>query len=246
MARRDCKDHPADEDTGPLRALDADRRRIVEAILNRSASREPSARLMDEALALVHVRADRAAALLLTALEHAVVHVLIEDLENWSSVLVFDDSLGCPHLGVFSSEEQAVVAARAYETSYTAMSIDAVLLCKCIDGDLGLAFNSHDEVLSFELGPDIFRLFRAAVAQHGEPSAGRFYSVLSGKSGYQCVRVITAGEGMVSLELSEVGWTVRPRALSMRSLADKPKVCREMSEEAFGRWLPLRILEVIE
>ncbi len=224
--------------------LDEERRQTVEAIVSRSAHNDATARILDQALALLHVRAEGAVTHFLTVLELAMVHVLVRDPENWSSVLVLDDADGRSHIGVFSSDDQAQIAAQHYDASYRAIPIDVVLLCECLDGEVGLAFNPHDEVLSFELSPEIFHQFQDAVFEHGEPEPGAYYSVLEGEGGYQCLRVLALGETIMA-EGMRMGWPMRPRSLSLSTCEGLPREKRELSRDGFQQIHPLRIGEVV-
>ena len=228
-----------------LELLDSERRQVVDAILSRSDQEYPSARCLDLALALIHVRAEGAVACLLSTLERSVVHVLIGTPDDWSSVLVLDDEAGQGHLAVFTSAEQAQIAVQDYGASYENAPIDVVVLCQSLGGEAGLAMNPHDEVLAFELPPDIVRTFRAAVAQHGVPEVGVYYSVLASLAGYQCARIDSIEEKL-ALTWIETEWPMRPAHVSEAFCALCPSQSCEVSGEAFSRWQPLRITHVLD
>ncbi len=225
-----------------LATLDSSRKGQVEAILARSFEPTTEGRHLEQALALVAVRAQGAVACLLEILERSVVRILLRDPDDWTSVMLLDGDRGS-HVGVFTSDEQATIASKAYRAGETVRAIDMVLLCRCLQGNVGMAVNPHDEVLSFLLEPIMFAQFRQAVAHDGELCEGEYYSILSGE-GYQCLRVDRLMDDRVAVSRYETKWPNRPQTVSASACEQQPRSSCEERASELNRWLPLKIAKV--
>ena len=223
-----------------LSQLPSDQRSIVEAILARSPAETASAQALELALALIHVRASGATACLLETLERAVVYVLLENPDDWQTVLILETETGCPHLAAFTSEAHAAIAVQEYGGRYVITAVDAVLLCRSLKGSLGFAMNAHDHVLAFEISPEIFGHFRQVLQDRSLPVAGAFYSMLAGEPGYHVARIDQLGESL-TLTWIETAFVMRPATVSRDIDQYYPSERCEVSSKAFQRWLPIRI-----
>ena len=222
-----------------LKSLTPQQRSTAEAILSRSEIDTLPAKTLETALALIHVQADQATANLLSVLARTVVFVLLKDPQDWKTLLILENESGDYYLGAFSSEAQAETARQDYGMFYQITAIDVALLCHSLSGALGLALNPHDDVLSFEISPEIFTHFRKSQAERGEPIQGSYYSVLAGQSGYHAIRVDSVTPTLIKLTWIETGWPMRPHRIDSNALAKHPSVPCEASPKAFQKWLPL-------
>ena len=223
-----------------LEQLSSKNRSTLDAIVARSLEEAPSAQALQTALALLHLRAPGASAHLLTTLERTTVHVLLGDPEDWQTLLIFDTADSQPHLGVFTSEAQVAIARQEYGTHLHDLAVDTALLCKSVSGNIGLALNPHDDILSFELSPAIFAGFRQAMDEKAAPDVGSAYSVLSKDHSYHAAIIQGQSGDVLSLSWIETAWPIRPITILQPKLLQHPQHPVEASIKAFQRWLPIR------